>query len=606
MNPGPAPVRQLALIALLMLLCALPYPFTTLILDATRDLVFASRIAAGEAYPAQGPVINATLHLGPIWFYLLAPVLAATKSTAAALLFVGLLDALKFPLAYAIGRQLRDTRFGLALALALAFPNWALAGALLVTHTSVVQTALLAALWCALRTRDRDTATAWLLLGLALGLALHAHPATVVLSPLLLGLAWAGRHAPWPRQAWRWGLVALAAALPFLPMLVDEALRGWPVLQRAAHYPEAGTGWGDPAAILGGGLLGGAVLLIEHLADSEWRLPLWLLAGGLVALAAVGLGRALRTRAGRQRAAFCTLALALGLLGLAWLRDRTPFYMALLLWPAAAGLLALGGSALAARWPRTAGPGVAALLALPAIAAGLLVARAEQGAMRLPTPALFDVAQWRTAGDLKALLPAWRADRFGRQLCAAPGRHVLHADLATGFDSALGLGMRLACGGTDRVGIGGGSAEPAARHHLGLTPHALRQLGLAPAAGWDDSLGLAPRRVVAGEGSQAIPDGLRYPFRVQDVGTPREQVWRLETRPDEVVILTTPFRPYDDATPTGARANGTPMSPAYASQSALAYRCAHCAPPVRWELRVRTGYPERVDVVVAGPAPAAD
>ncbi|MCI1730711.1 MAG: hypothetical protein LKM32_15425 [Chiayiivirga sp.] len=237
----PAPVASNALavvlIATLMLACLLPYPFTTIILDAARDLVFAARIAQGELHPLQGPVINASAHLGPIWFYLLAPALAATKSTAAALALVGVLDALKFPLAYAIGQRVGGRSMGQFLALAMGFPNWSLGAVLLVTHTSLVQTTVLAAVLCAMRVQERDTPGRWATLGLALGLALHAHPATIVLFPLLLALFRACPVTDWGGWVPRGLLLGTCLLLPFLPMLLHEARHGWPFWRKARACP---------------------------------------------------------------------------------------------------------------------------------------------------------------------------------------------------------------------------------------------------------------------------------------------------------------------------------------------------------------------------------
>ena len=583
----------------LMLLCAAPYPFTTIILDAARDLVFATQIAQGEAFPLQGPVINAVAHLGPFWFYLLAPVLGLTKSTAATLFFVGLLDALKFPLAYAIGARVGGRRLGLWFALALAFPNWALGAAMLVTHTSVVQTMVLAVVWSALRLPERNSAAAWATLGLTLSLSLHAHPASVVLFPLLLWLVWARRTQSWGRELRGWSIAAVFALLPFAPMLFDEMRHGWPIAQRWSHYTDHHD-WSDPLQVLFGSLFGGAALLSEHLADAAWRWPLRLLVIGTAAAGLMGLLRFARNGERRGPLWGCLAALTLGVVGLALLRERTPFYMSLLLWPATAGLLALGWDTLARR-RSIVGVSLALSVTLLALASAFLpILRAEQGVAKLPTSAFFDVAQWRAPSDTKALLPAWRLDRFGRTLCARDDRVVLHAELGTLFDSALGLSMRLNCGSTANIGIGGGTQD-AAVHRLGLPPQALRELGLIADASWSAALRAAPTSVIASDLSVAIPDGRRYPFRLQDLGEPRVHTWEFEAEPEQTVLLTTSFRPYDGAERLEARANGDLQSPAFDSYATSAFRCRACTRPVRWQVQVRTGYPERVDVVLASP-----
>ena len=594
------PRSTLVVLGGLMLLCALPYAFTTIILDAARDLLFATRITQGEALPLTGPVINAVAYLGPVWFYLLAPVIAVTKSTAATLFFIGLLDALKFPLAYAIGARLGERPLGLWFALAMAFPNWALGGALLVTHTSVVQTAVLAAVYAALALQQRPSTPRWALLGLMLGLALHAHPATVVLFPMLLWLLVARRAAPWPLEVRGWCVAAAFAILPFVPMLIDELRQGWPIVQRWSHYSDHHD-WSHPWKVLLGSLVGGATLLSEHFTDAAWRWPM----RALLLLSAVGglagLAWAARERAHRPLLWGSLAMLALGVCGLSVLRERTPFYMSLLLWPAAAALLALGWHALARQRVTVAGALAGAVGLLAVAGAALPILRAEQGVAQLPTAAFFDVARWDAPTDTKALLPAWRLDRFGRSLCARDERVVLHAEVGTLFDSALGLSMRLACGQTALIGIGGG-AQASAGHRLGLPPRALRELGLSTDAGWSEALRRAPAAVIAGPTSASIPDGSSYPFRPQRAGEVQVHTWEFDAAPGQTMVLTTPFRPYDGAERLDVQANDETQTPRFDSYATSAYRCERCDAPVRWRVWVRTGFPERVDIVLAAPS----
>lgn len=597
-----APVESnrlaVALIATLMLACLLPYPFTTIILDAARDLVFAARIAQGELYPLQGPVINASAHLGPLWFYLLAPALATTKSTAAALALVGVLDALKFPFAYAIGQRVGGRSMGLFFALAMGFPNWSLGAVLLVTHTSLVQTTVLAAVLCAMRLHEHDTPGRWATLGLVLGLALHAHPATIVLFPLLLALFRAHPHTRWGGWMQRSLLLGTCLLLPFLPMLLHEARHGWPLLAQGARLPGIEISVGNSWQILVGGVVGGAALLSDHLVDPGWQAAVRLVLLGAAAVALCAVPLAWREARLRRAMDHCLLALVLGCIGLALLRERTPFYMALLLWPPVAGLMALGWHAAAVQFSR----GKAALLALGWMLAvagpGMIILRAQQGFMQVPTAALFDIANWRAPGDPKALLPAWQLDRLGHELCEQPGRVVLHAELGALFDAALGLSTRLQCGQTSRIGIGGG-AEEAATHRLGLPPIALSRLGLRDGANWSQASRLQPRRVIAPATSASIPDGMRYPFRLQHSVPQQVHAWEFDAEPEETIVLTTPFRPYHRAQHLDAYANGQRQAPRLASYATSAFRCESCRAPVHWRLEVRTGLPEQVDIVTA-------
>jgi len=69
------PARRALLLALLVLfLLWIPYVGTHI--DLARDMFVAHRLLAGQEFPLAGPILAATIHLGPIWYYLLAGALA--------------------------------------------------------------------------------------------------------------------------------------------------------------------------------------------------------------------------------------------------------------------------------------------------------------------------------------------------------------------------------------------------------------------------------------------------------------------------------------------------------------------------------------------------
>jgi len=67
--------------------------------DSVRDIAAALGIADGSQWPTTGPGLAFSAHLGPGWFYLLAPVAALSSSWLGVALFVAALASLKFPLA---------------------------------------------------------------------------------------------------------------------------------------------------------------------------------------------------------------------------------------------------------------------------------------------------------------------------------------------------------------------------------------------------------------------------------------------------------------------------------------------------------------------------
>src|SRR5262249_24344676 len=188
--------------------------------DLARDLYHGYRISSGLEWPTTGPKIGEGWHLGPAWYYLLALLLLIVRSIAGAIATVGVLAALKFPLAYVLGREWVDARFGVAWPILLALPGVATFESIWVAHPSLTAAASLAvvfALWRAVEHRSY----AWMFAAcLGFGLALHAHPTALPLG-LLLVLAF-------PKIGSRGATRALAAVVcaalvfaPFAPLLAD-------------------------------------------------------------------------------------------------------------------------------------------------------------------------------------------------------------------------------------------------------------------------------------------------------------------------------------------------------------------------------------------------
>ena len=139
------------LLAALVALHVALFPFATLVTDSGRDLANAYAVGHGGPYPEYGPGLFGRWKLGPVWFWLLALPLKLGASVTAAALFTGLLAAAKIPLAYGLGLRLLDARLGLLAALLIALPGWSSVGTLVLAHVSVVESALLATAWLALR-----------------------------------------------------------------------------------------------------------------------------------------------------------------------------------------------------------------------------------------------------------------------------------------------------------------------------------------------------------------------------------------------------------------------------------------------------------------------
>src|ERR1700681_2490029 len=124
MEPKPEKL-QLAMLALIMIGYVGTSVMSVAIPDTTRDVYAAYEITRGRWLPLEGPVFGGAIHLGPMWYYLLAIPLFVVHSWLALVLFAAAMAGLKFWFAYLCGSQLVDRDFALIWASCLAFPGWA-------------------------------------------------------------------------------------------------------------------------------------------------------------------------------------------------------------------------------------------------------------------------------------------------------------------------------------------------------------------------------------------------------------------------------------------------------------------------------------------------
>lgn len=449
---------DLALVAALAVLSVAVFAQATLTIDSGRDLASGWAIARGLEFPATGPSLNGLWRPGPAWYWLLGTLLWLGASIGATTTAVGALAAAKIPLAWLLGRRLHGPAFGLALAAAIALPGWATLGQLVLSHTSLVESGVLATLWLALRAQQRACVGSALGAALMLGLALHAHPTALVAAPALAWVAWR-----WPAsrvRAWLVPAFAVAFVLPFAPMLVAEAQAGWPQWQASTGY----FGHSDylaralraPAVLWGatGGEVGFVFALMER---TPWLAGVVAVTlGAVFVLAALGVARGWRESAMR-----CAAGFALGCwLFVLLLRDTTSAWMVYACAPAGALLLASG-------WQRLAGTRAllaARVLAALALGCGALllanrIATVRAGLQAMPAAAIVDVAQPAHPDPLPRLwLPAWGHDAAARRLCAEASTVAVHADLAMVLNLGQGVAIERHCGARE-VRLGGAAGR---------------------------------------------------------------------------------------------------------------------------------------------------
>jgi hypothetical protein len=533
-------IDALLVVALTLLAIAMS-PLAALIVDSGRDLGAGLAIARGEQFPSYGPSLFGLWRPGPVWFYLLAVPLAVTKSVGATALFAGVLAAMKIPLAWSLGMRMRGAALGLAFAAFVALPGWATLGQLVVSHTMLVEAAVLATLWLCLVGLQRESAQLAALAAVLLALAVHAHPTALVAAP---AVAWAIWNAIVRPRRWGWlALAAIGFALPFLPALVAEARSGWPQFARSAGY----FGSGDYLAradriddVLVGAFRGQAVFVRDFLL-ARWPAIAWFVFLGSVAssiVAAIGLAIGLF----RDRLVLVALVLtACGWLFVLLLRDATPGWMAYAVLALQAGLLALGWHcAWPTAWRDHAARGLAvfALLASGALLASR-VASVQDGVQYLPTASIADIAVTPVRDPpVRFWLPAYAHDALFERVCGAPGGVSLHGDLATALHFGQGVAAALHCDDSNKVGFGG----QAPRSLAGVPRAIAEELGIpGESVDWGYVLS-TPVRVIHPE--RALPVATHSRYLVDDylprIGRDAPTVVRVRTScgADDVLVVT--------------------------------------------------------------------
>ena len=587
-----------ALLAAIVALHVAGYAFTTTITDTARDVGEAWRIVHEAAWPLRGPQIGQRWSLGPAWFYLLAPVVAFARSMTAVAWMVGALAAIKFGLAWQLGRLMLDARFGLLFAFVLALPGWASLEHVVFAHTNLAGTATLGFALAAFAAWRRPHAARYLLAGIALALALHAHPSAVLLAPAALlaaGAAPSTTRTVMPRLA----LLGLGFVLPFVPMLFAEAREGWPAFARSGEYL-AHADFGARAAripsVLAGTWVAPIVLVRDFLLPDVAGLRAgWVLGmSGLGMLALVGLARSWR-QSDRATLLFAIAAVtATGAVAL--LRETIAFYLVLPALPLVAAAVALALRRAAPRHQAwlIGGVGVFALAAN----AALIWHRAEQAALGeqwLPRATLVDVARWPVPDPIPVdYLPVAYVDRvWVPLLCGDPAPVALHGDIAAQLELAQALPLVFGCDSGATLPLVGGLDGPgAAGFPVGLMQ---RAQFATPAHAYGHALLTTvtpvhpPRGVRLGLHDAYPPHPFAYALDEHIV---------IESRsgPSARLAITELNPAFVATADPRVRANGVLLVPIARSAATRIYHCVSCTTPVAWTLELESGELDWLDV----------
>ena len=588
-------------------------PFAVSHLDFTRDVGVAYGIANGERWPLQGPVLNWNLHLGPVWYYLLAIPLRLTHSWLAVVLAVALIAALKFPLAYALGSRLVDPLFGVLWALMLGLPGWNSFDVILIEHTSLVATSVLAFFWMAVR--YSDTGRARYLYGAALmySLALHAHPSTyalaLVAAPFLLRCWWAST------SKWRDLVVAAFVFLvPLLPFIASQVAEGPTAVRNAVAYLTTAEGLGritDFPAVMRGIFMTGPEIVAESLlgihgtsaeAYSVFYALLW-------AIVAAGLMSCFAMPSMRGAGVTAVAVVLIVALSVVLMRAVTTYYMTFVVLTLLLGVAALGlRSAIALPGIRYPAYALIAGVALLPIVSAIGAARTfANGSYPFAIWPLFDVKRPYKEGPPLPFMPAYAMSRVADALCA-DRTVVVHGALAFHLLHDYALETKLGCAEPPAIALGG--AEPREVTHVAsLSRLVLRGATIDPARAdiiaQAGPLSLfAVRQVIhPAKGERPAPPGSFPPTRYT-FGAPERVTLRFDARCDEIVVVSNIYYGFATDPTIDATLNGVAVGPVAADAVSAVFACSEPSrnSAASWRLAIASPAPDRVDVITIAPA----
>jgi hypothetical protein len=492
--------RVLVLAALAALLL-LRVPYAAAHMDLARDMFVAWRLLRGEAFPLEGPILAGTLHLGPVWYYVLAALQVLGRTWYGTIALLGLLASLQIPLAYLLGKEIHSRRVGLLWAVGLIVPCWSTYEWMLPLHPILSSLLILFFLLCCLRYWRGGARRYFFGMALSFTLALHAHPANV-------GLAWIGLfvvlRARHPHLRWHDFLVAaLLAVLPLLPFLCADALQGFPDLRKSGAYladPNAtGSALHLPSLFIAT-VYGGTRYLFDPLMG--WSARAAQIGAGLVALGglagAAGLVAALRQQKSRGITALGLAAIVLVLLTAAMIRDPTPYYMTTSSHVLLAGVVALGLACLGEL------PMAQLARAFAVAVAVVACVLTTYGNARFQIRGAWPFAWWPMFDVRHA--PAYAMADSGEFLCREHAPSI-HGTYGSELIHNYAMDMRFACARAD-VHVGGN--EPGRTHWLGMSRAMFAHSGVSPQRRIGP-VGIVPARPV-GDGHVLLqPDTPRYP-----------------------------------------------------------------------------------------------
>ena len=590
---------RLGMLALIMIVYMATCALSVAIPDTTRDVYVAYEISRGRWLPLEGPVFGGAIHLGPIWYYLLAIPLFFVRSWIVLVLFAAAIAALKFWFAYLCGSRLVDRDFALIWASCLAFPGWTTLEQVTLFTPNITEAAVLAVVLLNIALWRRHS---WLLaftLGLACGLAIHSHPTTVVGLPLSLASALLASSRP---TRLRTALIFLSGfALLFIPYAASQVHSGLADFEKTSAYISGNVSLSqllNVPAIWYAALIAGPLLIGSYLLQLG-GVKLWIYKVAFAAVASASLIGVVRSFfAGPHRPILIgTLIIVCVLtIEIAFLRVNTPVYFLYALIPFLSALMALGlwhvGRMLQLRYLSL---GVAGL----AITGELLLASARAIAMHNGVGTLPDFSDIVTS-DKRApytdiWFPAHEHDASGEFLCAHGDKISVHGPLAYLVDRNLNVDAMLRCDRNPSIELSG-SISRERLHVIGL-PRAFWEVLHATPRCWLGPIGITPAaRVLWPPTSIPQVSPRTYYPRSFASGPSVTETFTFDARPSEAVVITNVVFGYAPWEIASVEANGNKVEPASKTEMSRLYVAPRSmGPAVQWRISYTTPDPSRID-----------
>ncbi len=601
-----APLWAWLVIALLVLVSVATGLLGSPYLDPIRDVYWAHQIASGQAWPLVGPEIGFFTHLGPLWYYLLAPALLINSSLTSVAAWAGLLQGLQYPLALALGQRLGRWRFGFCLALLLCLPGLTSFSSLSFNHFNLVPAALIGLILAAFHDRARHSAVSAVLVGLCFSLLLHAHPATVAMAWLPALLLLHDRAALLSRAA----AMAGGFLIPFLPLLVAVATSGLPDTPTGSVAAHLASHWswssalGLPALIwysLVDGFRHGLILTTQGLPPLAWPLQLAVLL--LVLLALTGLLKAWHKPNLRLLLAIAMIGILTQALAALLMRNEVLWYMMLALPTLTMIILAAGLSQLP-RWRGLIPATVIGLGSSLTLLSSMLATADDNGRRHFPAAFMMDLMAGGDAGSSHAgpQLSFRGSDRLSRWLCTHPHQLSLHAAVAQQADTLTDLMFELYC--PERFpDIQLGGMDEGWQPILALSP-ALATAFSTPALTRLEALHFYTVSAVQHPRSGvALAHAGNYPPRERSLADENNRSITFEAEPEDWLVFSNPYPWWAEIRILEVEANGHPMDKLGADTVSQLFHCQPCRadPAVTWQVSFRSPPGLQPDMVLISP-----